>query len=231
MIDLPQSNGSIIDIDSKVSPVVLAGILGINVSLIYQNAQQGIIPVDFINYSYRDILQRYIAYYKKNVELKIVKEQADKEVRIAKEQEAARLKEEKFKAKDQARRTFDGDNEEGGGLHPLVAAKLKQEIRLNRVKEEQLLLRNSIERGEYVSMKEIVILLEPYLQAIKNNLVSIASDVPEVQSQIDQNMENLYNLGIAISQKAGIDSTEFVQKMLDKELDISEIEIDFTRSE
>jgi hypothetical protein len=100
---------------------------------------------------------------------------------------------------------------------------MKQDIRIGKAKEGQLLLRNMIDRGEYISMREVYELLEPFLQAIKNNLVSISSDIPEVQEQIDQNMSNLYNLGVTIADKAAEDGKLIVQKILNTELNIADI--------
>jgi len=216
---LEAQKASIIDLEGKVSPIVLAGILGINVSLVYQNSQAGIIPSDFINYSYREVLQQYIRYYKKLEAVKLAKVETEKELKRSKIEETIRAKE---------GRSFDNGDFNAPSIHPLVAAKLKQDIRIGRVKEEQLLLRNSIERGEYISWREASDLFEPFLHAIKNNLVSIASDNPELQEQIDQNMESLYNLSIVICEKADMDSSNYVKRMLARDLDITEIEIDFT---
>jgi hypothetical protein len=41
-------------------------------------------------------------------------------------------------------------------------------------------------------------------------------------------METLYNLGMKLVENADIDGDKFVQRMLDKELDLAEIEINFT---
>jgi hypothetical protein len=219
----------IINLESNCSPAILAGILGVNVAYLYQNAQAGIIPSDFINYSYRTIIRTYYNYYKKNMELKVVKENNEHELRIVKEKEASRLREEKFKHKEAQKKSFSDGDSEDGGLHPLVAAKMKQEIRLNVAKEAQLWLKIAIERQEYIAVKELFGLVEPFMQAIKNLLVSLANDVPEVTGQIDQGMEHLYNLGTKIMEHADIDSQKFVERMLDKDIDITDIELGFIK--
>lgn len=233
--EMMDTSQNIINIHSKVSPIVLANLLGCNVSLIYQHSQLGRLPIDFTEHTYLECLHMYIGYYKKSVELKVVKERNEQELRLAKVAEESRLKEEKDRARIEAerqkeanktkRRTFNaGDGDDGDdGLHPLIAAKMKQDIRIGKAKEGQLLLRNMIDRGEYISMREVYELLEPFLQAIKNNLVSISSDIPEVQEQIDQNMSNLYNLGVTIADKAAEDGKLIVQKILNTELNIADI--------
>lgn len=50
-------------LDSPHSPAVLAGILGVNVSLIYQMRQSNKLPPDS-NASYRACLQHHLTYYK-----------------------------------------------------------------------------------------------------------------------------------------------------------------------
>jgi len=113
-------------------------------------------------------------------------------------------------------------------MPPLVAAKMKQDIRLGIAKEAQLWLRIAIERQEYLAVDEVFKLTEPFLQAIKNILVSLASDIPEVQASIDEGMETLYNLGLKLVENADIDGDKFVERMLEKELDLTDIEINFT---
>ena len=228
---------TLINIHAKVSPIVLANLLGCNVSLVYQHSQLGRLPIDFTKHSYLDCLHMYIGYYKKSVEIKLLKESNEQEVRLAKIAEEGRLKEVKDREKAEIERQKEanktkrrvmnlGDLEgDDDGLHPLIAAKMKQDIRNGRAREGQILLKSMIERSEYISANEMYNLLEPFLQAIKNNLVNISSDIPEVQLQIDQNMENLYNLGMVIADKADKDGKELVQKLLDTTLDIAEITI------
>lgn len=237
---MTDSNTLIINLDAKVSPIILASILGVNISLVYQEAQAGRLPLNITEATYKECIQMYITHFKKNADLKLVKEANEQELRKAKLIEDTRLKEEKFRLKDEqdraraeskTRRTFssvsDGDDS-NDGMPPLVAAKMKQDIRLGIAKEAQLWLRIAIERQEYISVNELYKLTEPFLQAIKNVLVSIASDVPEVQSSVDQGMETLYNLGVKLIENSANDGEQFVQRMLDKELDLTDIEIDFT---
>jgi hypothetical protein len=241
-IDLLKPNSLIVDLGSQVSPIILSNILGCNVSLLYQHSQMGRLPPDLTGSTYLECIQTYLNYYKKATDLKLAKEANEQELRRAKLAEDTRIKEEKIrlkeeqdraKAESKTRRTFSSleDGEEGSndGMPPLVAAKMKQDIRLGIAKELQLYQRIAIERNDYVSVKEIIPLLEPFLQAIKNNLVDLSADNPEIQEKIDQNLESLYNLGVAMIEKADLDSDRYVQYILDKELDIKDIEINLTR--
>ena len=234
------SNVPIINMDAKVSPIVLASILGVNISLVYQEAQSGRLPLNLTEATYKECIQMYINHFKKSVDLRVAKEANEQELRKAKLAEDIRLKEEKFrikeeqdriKAENKGRRSFSsvGEGDDGNdGMPPLVAAKMKQDIRLGIAKEAQLWLRIAIERQEYLSVDEVYKLTEPFLQAIKNILVSIASDIQEVQAAIDEGMETLYNLGMKLVENADIDGEKFVERMLEKELDLADIEINFT---
>jgi len=219
-------------LDDKLSPQILAGILGINVSLVYQNAQAGILPLTFTELSYRQALQIYIAHYKKNVELKILKEQNEQELRKKKLEEDRKFREEKVRIKElevaNRKSKFIGTDGYDDSMHPLVAAKMKQDIRLGIVKEQQLWLKVAIDRGDYVSMNELYSLCEPFLQAIKNKLVALADEFPELETSIDDTMESLYNLGVKMLEKATIDGEEFVQKMMDTEFNPDAAEQELT---
>jgi hypothetical protein len=56
----------LIDLDSKVSPATLAGMLGISTGMVYQGQQDGKLPVKTTT-TYREALHHYIGYYKKKV--------------------------------------------------------------------------------------------------------------------------------------------------------------------
>jgi len=233
------SNSLIVNLDEKVSPIVLASILGMNISLVYQESQAGRLPLVITEATYKECIQMYITHFKKSVDLKLAKEQNEQELRKAKLAEDTRLKEEKLKIKEEldrakagSKRSFSSVGDEPNeGMPPLMAAKMKQDIRLGIAKEAQLWLKIAIERGEYISVNELYELTEPFLQAIKNVLVSLSSDIPEVQEAVDQGMETLYNLGVKLIENAENDGEQFVQMMLDRELELSDIEISFTSAE
>lgn len=238
---MTDSNSLIVNLDAKVSPIILASILGVNISLIYQESSCGRLPLNITEATYKECIQMYITHFKKNADLKLTKEANEQELRRAKLAEDTRIKEEKIrlkeeqdraKAESKTRRTFSSleDGEEGSndGMPPLVAAKMKQDIRLGIAKELQLYQRIAIEREEFISIEELTPLIEPYLQAIKNNLIDLAINSPEIQEKIEQNLENLYNLGMAMLDKAKIDSDSYVERILNKPLDITEIELSLT---
>lgn len=229
------SNSVIVNMDAKVSPIVLAGILGINISLVYQEAQSGRLPLNITEATYKECIQMYIAHFKKNVDLKLVKEQNEQELKLAKLAEDTKIKEEKLRIKEEldrakagSKRSFSsvGEDDSNDGMPPLMAAKIRQDIRLGIAKEAQLWLRIAIERGEYIAVNELYELTEPFLQAIKNILVSLAADIPEVQDAVDQGMESLFNLGCKLIEESKQDREIYVQKMLNKELALDTIDID-----
>ena len=214
----------IIDLDGKVSPAILASIFGVNVSLLYQESQSGRLPISLVDSTYRECIQTYIAYFKKSVDVKLLKEQNDQEIKLIKLEEANKLRidREIIKAEEARnkvnKRSFGGEDE-GDGMHPLVSLKLMQDIKLNVVKERQIHQKLAIERNEYIKTTEMLNILTPFVQAIKNNLVDLASDNPEIQEQLDQSMESLFNLGTAIVEQAQEDRLNVVEIAMNTELD------------
>lgn len=216
-------DNSIVNLDSNVSPMVLAGILGVNVSLLYQNMQAGIFTKDLTLYTYREAIQIYIAYYKKSTELKVLKAEAEIELKKTKLEEDLAIREEKrkFKMEEEARkgkRMYEGADGEDG-MHPLMAAKLTQGIKLDRVREEQLWLKIAIDRKDYIDVEEIVDLAEPFLMTLRNILIDIALTTPELEKKIDQAMETIYALGVTLVEDADLDSKNYVQDMLARGID------------
>lgn len=216
---------SLIFLDGEVSPIVLASILGFNISYLYQEAQKGAFPVAgniaslekktaFAGISYRQALRHYIDYHRKGAEAKIAKVEAD---RLLKE-EKLRLDNE-FKKK----KAFQGvSSDESEGIHPLTAMKLKQDIRLARAKEEQLLQKNAIERGEFIQGEELIALLQPFLITIRSELMSIVADFPETQDKIDKSMESLYKIGTMLIEQAESDQLHIVAELMDREIDVND---------
>ncbi|MBM3204114.1 hypothetical protein FJZ55_09455, partial [Candidatus Woesearchaeota archaeon] len=222
------SLSSIVDLDAKVSPSILAEILGVNVQVLYSDARKGRLPSVLIEATYRECIQMYVAHYKKNVDLKLEQEKNERELREKKLQLDIEFKEKQIASK---KKGFSGDTGEADPLHPLVAAKMKQDIRLGIAREAQLWLKVAIERQEYISVRELYALTEPFVQAIKTVLVSLSTEYPEAQESIDDSMESLYNLGMKLLEQANMDKDEFVNRMLEKDIDIDTIELEFTAGE
>lgn len=221
------NNSLIVDLHDKVSPAILSAILGINVSLLYQESQKGRLPPILIESTYLECIQQYNTWFKKSVDVKLEKEKNERELRELKLQEDIKFKEQKIKAK---RNSFT-DAGESDPLHPLVEAKMKQDIRLGIAREAQIWLKVAIERQEYIACRELFNLTEPFIQAIKTVLVNLSNEHPETQEVVDDGMESLYNLGRKLIEQSNVDKDEFVTKMLEKEIDIDSIEAEFVTME
>lgn len=188
-----------LDLEQKVEPAKLAGILGCNVSWLYQCSQTNKVPGEVKDYSYLSWIRKYIDYYKNNTEAKVTKYKLEQE--------------------DKAKRftNKDGENE---GMPPLMAAKIKQEIRLNAVKEAQILQKIAIERGDYLKREQQVELAEPFIMLIKNTLISLSRISPEAEILVDEALENLHNFGVVLTEGAEQDKKNFVETILAKDVDI-----------
>lgn len=194
-----------LDLEQKVEPAKLAGILGCNVSWLYQCSQTNKVPGEVKNYSYLEWIRKYIDYYKNNTEAKVTK------YKLEQEEKAKR-----FTNKD-------GENE---GMPPLVAAKIKQEIRLNLAKEAQIWQKNAIERWDYISIAEMTELVEPFIMTIRTNLLEIALQSEETEKKVDEIMDTLYILGTRLVEKAEKEQKEIVEKILAKELSHEDISLE-----
>ena len=193
-----------LDLEQKVEPAKLAGILGCNVSWLYQCSQTNKVPGEVKNYSYLSWIRKYIDYYKNNTEAKVTK------YKLEQEEKAKR-----FTNKD-------GENE---GMPPLMAAKIKQEIRLNSAKEAQIWQKSAIERGEYISIAEMTELVEPFIMTIRTNLLELALQSEEAEKKVDDIMDTLYNLGIRLVERAEQEQKEIVQTILDREFNHEDISL------
>lgn len=209
------SSDAVIFIDGKVSPAILASILGINVSLVYQEAQKGRLPTTVTESTYRECIQMYLNYFKKSQDLKIERLKED-----------TKLKEEKLKLdqefkKRKATPTFGGDVD-GDTIHPLVAMKMKQDVRLGRAKEEQLLQKTAIERGEYVATDLMAEMVEPLVISLRGSLLALADISAEHEKLVDAVMQDIYNLGVKLAEEATADAKEFVAEMMEREIDFND---------
>jgi hypothetical protein len=206
---------SIINLDAKVSPSVLAGLVGRNVSYLYQLVQSGRIPV-LTESTYRQCIQAYINDLTKGVEAKLAKVEAEKEIALIKEQ--TRLAEEERK---KAKRVSFGSSGDDGDMHPVILAKYKQNIKTERVREEEITLKNSITRGKYIDMGNLMDLTEPFIMAIRDTLVYIANSTEDkkLQAKVDEAMDELRQLGTTMLEDAEIDGKNYVDVMLARDFD------------
>jgi len=222
--DLPSAQG-LVYLDGLVSPAILSSIIGCNVSLVYQEVQAGRLPNPLIEHTYRDCLQMYIKHFKKSQDLKIVKEKNAHDITVAKLEEAAKLKQMKVSAGSS--RSFGGsEGEDGSAMPPLMAAKYKQDIRLGIARETSLWIKASIERGEYISLPELVEIVEPFIMTIRQTLLSLSLTDPEMEKQVDMVMGTLHTLGERLVYDATSDNDKFIASIMAKEVIPEEIEID-----
>lgn len=219
-----------IDLDTKVSPAILASIFGCNVSLIYQDVQSGKLPNPIIDHTYRECIQFSRKYMLKNVEVKLEKEANEQRLKEAKLIEDTKFRESKLRAKekteqDSRERKNDSGFEGDDGMPPLLAAKVKQEIRLGIAREQQLWIKASIDRADYLSQEELLELCEPLMLAIRQSLISVSLESEEAEKQIDLLMENLYKLGTTMVDHSNIDSDNFISAIMKKEIDFTELDL------
>lgn len=203
------TSDAVIFLDGETSPAILASILGCNVSYVYQEAQKGRLPADPKRATYRENIQFYLNYFKKAQDLKIEKQRLEFDLKEKKLQEDLEFKKRKsigFTIGSEA-----GDSLEG--------KKLMQDIRLGRAKEEQLLQKTAIERGEYISIEKQAELLEPLFIQLRSSLLALADTDEQNQKLVDQVMEDLFNLGVKLFEEAEADAKEYVAQMMEREIE------------
>lgn len=240
-------------LDARVEPLKLAGILGINVSLVYQNHQAGLFgPKPLIEQTYKEAIQNLRKGLVSSVELKIAKEETERQIKLKKIEEERIFKENKLKeqlrlneikhketlALQEERRKEREERkasapppppafEDGDNMHPLMKKKITQEIKLNRVREVQSWIKVAEEKKAFLNSQELTNLLEPFIQVIKNGLIAISTDFPETNKQIESCMQNLYNFGQKIVEITNKEDEQFLHEMMEKDIDEDLIELAF----
>jgi hypothetical protein len=211
------SADSVIFLDGEVSPAILASVFGYNVSYLYQEAQKGSFPTNgssFKDVTYRQALKFHNDYYRKAQELKAIKLQNDQALKEQKLRDDLELK----KRKVAAFSAESGDDT----MHPLMAMKLKQDVRLNRAREEQLLQKTAIERGEFISLEQQAELIEPMVIQLRGSLLSLADISEEHEKLVDTIMEDIYNLAVKLTESAIDDAKDYVQELMNREIEFDE---------
>lgn len=196
MAEIDTAQPQLLNLDSKVSPAVLAGMLSRNVSLLYQWEKDGRLPSPMKNYTYRHCLKCLMDYHS---ERNIGRPRGGNTVTVV-----------------------DEEGNVGSDLHPLVAAKIKQSIKTEYSREAQNWQTYAIKNEEYVSFADKLADVQGFIVNIKDLLLGIAMDFPETQSIIDEGMENLYKFGVKLLEEVKVDREQFVHTMLTK--DIEELE-------
>ena len=207
----------IVNLKGKVSPAVLASLFDCNVSLLYQEGQKGRLPSELTESTYLECIHMYLRHFKKNQDLKLARLEADTKLKEEKLKNDLEFKKRKFSSPS-------GDSEGDGfaPIHPLVALKMKQDVRLGRAKEEQLLQKTAIERNEFISLEVMQELIEPLIISLRGNLMALADISAENEKIVDDIMDNIYTLGVKLSEDARDDAKEFFKEMMEREIDFDD---------
>lgn len=202
----------IICLDDKVSPAILAAILGYTAPLLYQEAARGVIPVNFIDYSYKEIIHNYVRYFKKAQDVKLAKETHAQEMSRGRKGGIS-----SFTKSDGTDSSLEAAE--------LTIAKLKSDVRLNIAREAQLWQKIAIEKEQYINIEKLLPLLQPFLVTIRDELDSILEDFPEIETRLDKVKEELYQLGVRMLLDSQEDATAYVNHMLTTPLHVADIEV------
>ena len=108
----------------------------------------------------------------------------------------------------------------------LLDRKTLQEIRLGIAKEEAQWLAIKRERELLIDREEFIQVMSPIFGIIKSGLVNLTREFPETQSKIDTLLKTWQQMGDQILQEAKEDGSNFVQKMLEAEVELSETDND-----
>lgn len=207
-----------IDADAKVEPAQLAGLFSRNPSLMYQWAQMGRLP---------DFTAKPVTY-RQAIDHILTSLLRDEEVKKLKVIEATKLKEaletKKLELRSTKRQFKSTDESSEDYIHPLVAEKLRQNVKTEYAREAELWQKIAIKNGEYVNFAEKMAIVEPFVLQIRDLLLGIALEFPETTEVIDECMGNLHTLGTKLVEEAIEDRNTFVQDMLNRVTNVDRIE-------
>jgi hypothetical protein len=209
--------GFVVNLGEKVSPVKLAAIFGVNVSLLYQDHQKGKFgPKALVEQTYIEAIQNYRTALVKGETLKREKMERELELQKEKIEQQKQLKERKLQGTDTENNLL--------GLQEL---QIKQRIKTDRVKEIETWLKIAQTRGELLISYELQKLYEPFLLLIKNGLISITMDFPETRTKIDEILNGWAAFGKRLLEQTEIDNKDFVEEMSNKNVEDKLIELQF----
>jgi hypothetical protein len=196
--------------DDKVSPSTLAAILGYTAPLLYQEAARGVIPTNFTDYTYKEIIHNYVKYFKKAQDVKLEKVKAEQE---------------SYKARKGIIRGDGSDSSQE--MNELALAKMKSDVRLNVAKEAQVWLKTYVERQQYISIESLIEIAEPVILNMKSIILSISEKNPLMEEKVDLLFDNLHTLGKMLVDSAEHDGNKFLDTIMQQEIDYSKLEIDY----
>ena len=155
--------------------------------------------------TYREFLVSLFAFYRKRYALE--------EQRLALQKEQVDLK------KQKQRVTHDTDS----GLSPLVEAKMIQDIKLAKAREEEVHLKNLQTKKMLLDKQELYDTFAPILSNIYNILLATAEEQPNLQASVDRCIASLNSLGKVIVEQVEADEKEYIILKLDEEVDVETI--------
>lgn len=199
MSDLTENSVEIL-LNAKVDRKTLAKILGVSTQYLYQEQEKNRLPSNLENYSYCEVLRTYIKYFQRAQDLKIEREK--------------RHHEEKMKSSRYKNNMGYNGDDTNNGMHPLVAGEKIQAIKLMKTRTVKEWLTIAKEREELLVREELVRFITPFVQAIKNTLVSIGLDIPEHKDKIEDALNTLADMGDRIVSLAKIDRDAFIGEVL-----------------
>jgi hypothetical protein len=178
------------------------------------------LPNPIIEHTYRECIQTYLGHFKKNVDLKIAKAKHEYDLKVEKLEQDRVFKEKKLESRQS--RPSRGDEDSS----PLMAAKLRQDIRLGIAKEEQLLTKLCIDRQDYVAKEALAEMVEPLLMSIRQELLELGNIDDELARKVDAIMGNLQDLGVKLLADSVYDADKAVKRILAKEVIPEEVNIE-----
>jgi hypothetical protein len=203
----------ILDVNSKVSPVILGGLVGKNHSQIYAWSQDGRLPHPLSNYNYVECLKHLVNSLLKAEEVKKLKLEAN--LRLQEEQRQRR-EEERSSKQNTTKFTAYADD---GEMHPLMQDKIRMAVRKDHAVTAQTWQKVAIERGDYIAAREMEELVKPFILTIRDSLNSIILDFPETQEKIDGVLDNLYTIGVQLLEGSDRDKESFIETILETPID------------
>jgi hypothetical protein len=115
------------------------------------------------------------------------------------------------------------DAAEDSGMPKIVEAEKIQKIKLDRAREQEIHIRNSVSRNNLIDKRELFNLILPFIGNIANVLRSAADDDPKVAPVIDKCMQSLYLTGERLIEQAKTDQEAYVQHMMEIPVDFDAI--------